>query len=120
MLTYAIETKEKRDVVTVDIPGFFLQAKSKDNPTLRLDGQMAEALVEIDSSYKKFITFKGKKQHPVIYGRAEQNIYGTLDAAMIYCQIFSKYVVDVLEFELNPYDACVAGWKSIYNTMVGR
>ena len=54
---------------------------------------MTEALVEID---------------PVIYGQVEQNIYGTLDTAIVYYQIFSKYVVDVLKFELNPYDACVA------------
>lgn len=44
---------------------------------------MAETLVKIDQVYKKFVTFKEKKRYLVIYRRVKQNIYDTLDAAMV-------------------------------------
>ena len=38
MITCTIDAKKNRDISTPDIPGAFLQAKSKDNTTLQLDG----------------------------------------------------------------------------------
>ena len=105
-LTCAIDAKEGRDVATVDIPGAFLQAKSKDHPTIRLDRQLVEALVKIDKNYEKYVT--EEKGVPVMYGRAEQNLYGCVDAAMNYYELFVDYMENVLGFELNPYDRCVA------------
>lgn len=120
MLIYTINTKEDRDVEIVDIHRAFLQIKSKDNPTLRLDRYIVEALVEIGAAYEKFVTFEGKMKHPIIYRRAKQSIYGTLDAAMVYYKMFSKYVVNELGFEFNPYDVCVANKmidKKVYNIL---
>ena len=105
-LTCAIDAKEQRDVATVDIPGAFLQAKSKDHLTIRLDCQLVEALVKIDKNYEKYVT--EEKGVPVIYGRAEQNLYGCVNVAMNYYELFVDYVTKELEFELNPYDRCVA------------
>ena len=51
MLTCTIDAFEKRDVVTVDILGTFLQTKipkGEDDVHVILDGRMAELLAKID------------------------------------------------------------------------
>lgn len=85
-LTSVIDTKKGWDVATVDILGAFLQAKSKDNPTIWLNQEMVWLLVEINKSYKKFVTQEWGIQ--VMYGKAEQNLYGTVDTALDFYKIF--------------------------------
>ena len=67
---------------------------------------------KIDKGYKKYILYK--KSIPVIYGWTEQNIYGTMDVLKGYYDIFLNYLIEELEYKLNPYDQCIAG-KMINN-----
>ena len=83
-LTCIIDAKEGRDVATADLPGFFLQTPADENEdlVLRLDKHMARALLRIDpDKYGGAITWE--KNKPVIYGKANRAIYGTLNAAIL-------------------------------------
>ena len=105
ILTAAIDGHENRDVGIVDIPGAFMQVDMDETVYMRIDGTMAELLLQIDPDYYgEFVsTVKGKK---VIYVLVAKALYGTLKAALL----FWRKLTDVLKswgFEPNPYDACV-------------
>jgi hypothetical protein len=86
---------EKRDVATCDIPGAFLQADNPDYVLMRLDGILAELMVQVA---------KGK---PILYVQLEKAVYGIMKSALLF---YRKLVADLtsLGYEINPYDPCVA------------
>jgi hypothetical protein len=105
-LTCAVEAHEGRDVATVDLPGAFMQADMDDTVYMRIDGTMAELLIQIDpKKYGPCVQYiRGKA---VLYVRLKKAVYGTLKAA----QLFWKRLTSQLHtwgFETNPYDPCVA------------
>ena len=57
---------------------------------------------KIDKGCKKYILYK--KSIPVMYGWTEQNIYGTVDVLKSYYDMFSNYLIEELEYKINPYD----------------
>ena len=52
-LSCLIDAKERRDIATADVPGAFLQTKSKGEVIIRLDQQMAVKLARINPKYAK-------------------------------------------------------------------
>ena len=62
-----IYAHENRDVATCDIPGAFLQADNPDYVLMRLDGILAELMVQVDPKlYQKYVTTNAKGK-PVLY-----------------------------------------------------
>jgi hypothetical protein len=56
LLTCAIDALEHRDVATVDIPGAFMQADMDEVVHMKLEGQMAELLVQLDPKlYRNYL-----------------------------------------------------------------
>src|SRR5210317_1366865 len=108
-LTSVIEAHEGRDVTTVDIPNAFIQTKIEneaDKVVMRMRGKLAEYLVLIAPQiYKPYEVFENGKK--VLYCEAQNAIYGTLKAALLF---YKKLLKDLIEFgfEINPYDVCVA------------
>ncbi len=47
-VTATIDAKEKRKVVTIDIPGAFLHANNKDYVVMKMNGLLAELMVKTD------------------------------------------------------------------------
>ena len=102
-----IYAHEHRDVATCDIPGAFLQADNPDYVLMRLDGILAELMVQVDPKlYRKYITTNAKGK-PVLYVQLEKAVYGMMKSALLF---YRKLVADLvsLGFEINPYDPCVA------------
>jgi hypothetical protein len=62
LLSCVIDAKERQDVATVDIPGAFMQADMDKLVHMRLEGTMAELLVQLDPKmYRKYVqTVNGK------------------------------------------------------------
>ena len=57
MITLAIGTYERRDAMTIDCPGGFLQAMASDHVLMKLRGPLVEALLLIDPAmYKDCVT----------------------------------------------------------------
>lgn len=98
-LPNVINAKEKHQVATVDIPGAFLQSQLKTNPIIQLDQQMVTELCKIDSTCKNYVTHE--KGIPILYGKAQENIYGMMDKAKNYYDMFTSYLVDKLEYKLT-------------------
>jgi hypothetical protein len=105
-LTYIIDAIEQRSVLICDIPGAFMQADINKMLHLLLDDPILEALLRIEPSYKQFLTTKLNK--PVLYTELDKALYGTLQAALLFWERLSGFLVEQLDFKINPYDACVA------------
>jgi len=98
---------ENRDVATCNIPGAFLQADNPDYFLMRLDGILAELMVQVAPSlYRKYVTSNAKGK-PILYVQLEKAVYGMMKSALLFYQ---KLVADLksLGYEINPYDPCVA------------
>ena len=106
-LTSVIDALEKRKVATVDVPGAFMQADMDELVHMKLEGELAELLTRVDPrKYRKYQTTEHGKT--VIYVELKKALYGTLQAAKLFWELFSKYLVDELGFTINPHDKCVA------------
>jgi hypothetical protein len=105
-LTCAVEAHEGRDVATVDLPGAFMQADMDDTVYMRIDGTMAELLIQIDpKKYGPCVQYiRGKA---VLYVRLKKALYGTLKAALLFWKRLTSQL-HTWGFETNPYDPCVA------------
>ena len=102
-----IYANENRDVATCDIPGAFLQADNPDFVLMRLNGILAELMVKVaPKMYRKFVTTNAKGKS-VLYVQLEKAVYGMMKSALLF---YRKLVADLLslDFEINPYDPCVA------------
>ena len=98
---------EGRDVATCDIPGAFLQADNPDYVLMRLDGILAELMVQVALAlYRKYVTTNAKGK-AVLYVQLEKAVYGMMKSALLF---YRKLVADLtsLGYVINPYDPCVA------------
>jgi hypothetical protein len=63
-----------------DIPGAFMQADMDEVVHMKLEGQMAELLVQLDPKlYRKYLHNNNGK--PILYVELKKALYGTLKAA---------------------------------------
>ncbi len=98
---------EKRDVATCNIPGAFLQADNPDYVLMRLNGILAELMVQVAPSlYRKYINSNAKEK-PILYVQLEKAVYSMMKSALLF---YRKLVADLksLGNEINPYNPCVA------------
>ena len=105
-MTAVIDAMENRTVAVVDIPGAFMQADMDPGVYMRIDGAMADLLMEIDYDmyHPHMVKEKGK---PVIYVELLKALYGTLRAAHLFWETLSGKLQE-WGFTINPYDSCVA------------
>ena len=105
-ITAMIDAAEHRCVGIVDVPGAFMQAEDNDGTIMRIDGRMAEMLMEIDhEAYAPYIT--SESDRPVLYVELKRALYGTLKAARLFWEKLSSKLQE-WGFDMNPYDSCVA------------
>ena len=105
-ITAVIDALERRVVAVADIPGAFMHSDMDPDIYMRLDGLMAELLLEVDyDTYAPFLTYE--KGQPVIYVEMLKALYGTLRAARLFWEKLTA-VLKSWGFVINPYDSCVA------------
>ena len=105
-LSIMINGYEHRKVMTLDIPGVFMQTDIDETIHIRLVGPLVDLLFKVDPSYQSFVCHE-RGQH-VIYTCLNKVLYGTLQAAMLFWKELTKFVTADLGFTINPYDSCVA------------
>ena len=106
MISCTIDAHEERDVAVVDVPGAFMQADMEDTVYMRIDGAMAELLIQLDPDYyNQFAERHNGKL--VLYVLLLKALYGTLKAALLFWKKLSSTLIS-WGFEINPYDPCVA------------
>jgi hypothetical protein len=101
-VTSTIDTRENREVVTIDIPGAFLQATNKNYVIMRMNGTLAKLMAKMDPKlYRKYLVDKkGKK---VLYLHLQKAFYGMMKSALLFYQ---KLVSELKSMGIvnNPYD----------------
>ena len=101
-LSSMIDAKEDCKVITCDIPG---QANIDEQLFLKFDGDLVELLIQVDLMYQSYVTYEGKQ--PMLYMELDKALYGTLQAALLFWQKLSAFLIDKHGFEQNEYDWCV-------------
>jgi hypothetical protein len=105
-LTSAVDAHEGCKVISVDVPGAFMQCNINELIHVKLEGVMAKMMVRIDpDKYGPYLTEENGV--PVLYMRLLKALYGTLQAALLFWEDLSGFLIDELGFEANPYDLCV-------------
>ncbi len=75
--TATIDAREKREVVTIDIPGAFLHADNDDYVIMRMTGTLAELMAKTDPKlYRKYLSVEKRKK--VLYLRLQKALYGMM------------------------------------------
>ena len=107
MIAAAIDAKENRDVVTLDIPNAFIQTEYEgEDLYMKVRGMLAELLVSVDPNlYEPFVIYENEQ--PVLYLKVLKAIYGTLQAALLYYKKWRKDLEEI-GYVVNSYDPCVA------------
>ena len=72
---------------------------------VKLDGTILQVLLRIDPSFEEFITYE--KGRAVLYTGLDKALYGTLQAALLFWEMLTTYLVDTMGFIVNPYDSCL-------------
>ena len=109
IITSVIDAKEGRHTAVVDVPNAFIQTEVKDKKrrvVVRIRGPLVDMLVRIAPEvYEPYVTIdkKGNKQ---ILVECLNALYGTMVAALLYYEKFTKSLKDN-GYKMNPYDACV-------------
>ncbi len=80
-MTAAIDARENREMVTIDIPDAFLHATNNDYVVMRMNGTLAELMAKTEPKlYRKYLMDeKGKK---VLYLRIKKALYGMMKSAL--------------------------------------
>jgi hypothetical protein len=107
MALLLINAFEERDTAVFDVPGAYLHAQIPDDKfaVLKIEGDFADIMCEVNPEYKSDIRFENKKK--VLYVQILRALYGMIESALLWYTLYT----DVLQkegFEINPYDQCVA------------
>ena len=92
-----MDALDDREVITVDIPGAFLQGDWPQNEHpgyIMFEVIMVDMICEIDSSYHKNIIWSRDAKKKFLYGRLVKAVYGTLLGAIIFYNKLSKHLTD--------------------------
>ena len=93
MLTVLIESQENRDVAAINIPNAFIQTRVEDENdmvTIRVRGELVQALLDISPKvYKPYVT-KYKKGNLIFLLRCLNAIYRTMIAGLLFYKKFRK------------------------------
>ena len=85
ILSCLMDTKEGRDVSTIDIPGAYMHADMKDEVNMKLEGKMADLFSEIHPQiYEEYITMENGKK--VLYVRLKKSLYVTVQDDLLFFQ----------------------------------
>jgi hypothetical protein len=92
--------------MTINLPGAFMQAGMDELIHICLEGPLAEMLVRIDQSkYQTYVVIE--KQKKVLYVVLKKALYGTVQAALLFWEDLSRFLIKELGFTMNLYDRCV-------------
>ena len=88
LLMSVIDAKERREVITVDIPGAFMQGEQDETIHMKLEGTLAELLAKCDpTKYQPYLVIE--RGEPVLYVELVKALYGTIRAALIFWRKFT-------------------------------
>jgi len=103
-----MDAMDDRAVITVDIPGAFLQGDwpQDEHPAyIKFEGLMVDMICEINPSYVAKVQWNRERTRKFLYARLVKAVYGTVLAAIIFYNKLSKHLIEH-GFVMNDYDLC--------------
>ncbi len=96
-MTATIDAKEKREVVTIDIPGAFLHADNEDKVIMKMNGSLVELMLKTDQKiYWKYVRIEKGRQ--VLYPRLQKALYSMMKSALLF---YRKLIKELKEMGLR-------------------
>jgi hypothetical protein len=88
--TLVIDALEERDVAIFDVPGAYLQAEmpKEKNMLMKFRDEFVDIMCDVNPEYKKYVVMENGKR--VLYIRVLRAIYGCIESAMLWYELFSK------------------------------
>ena len=109
MTPAVINTKQNRDVITLDIQNTFVQTpvpKSNENVIMRITGLLVDYLVNLfPTKYEDYVTIQN--QTNLLYVEMKKALYGMMLSSLLFYKHFRQNL-ESIGFKVNPYDICVA------------
>ena len=109
LITGVIDAKQRRDVMTLDVPNAFVQTavpQDKEKIIMKIRGELVDILVEVAPEvYKDYVIYEGN--HKILYVQMMKALYGMLISSILYYKKF-RSDIESIGFKVNPYDICVA------------
>jgi hypothetical protein len=111
VITGVIDAKQRRDVMTADIPNAFVltdidEKKVGERIIMKIRGPLVDMLLELSpETYASYVVYEGNSK--VLYVVMEKALYGMLQSSLLYYKKFRKDI-ESIGFKVNPYDPCVA------------
>ena len=84
LLSLSIDSAEGRDVATADIAGAYLFADMSDFTLVKLVGESAEIMCNMNPAYCEFLVQEGRNK--VLYLQLAKALYGCLKSALLWYQ----------------------------------
>jgi hypothetical protein len=106
-LTSVIDTKDGRQVITLDILGAFMQTDIDEVIHVMLEGPMARLLVKVNPKLYEQYLEEDRRGKPVLYVTLKKALYGTLQAAILFWKDITGTLTD-MGFVIDPYNMCIA------------
>jgi hypothetical protein len=108
LIVCAIAALEKRKTATVDIGGAYLNADMMTGIIVHmmLDRRMSAMLVEIDESYRKYLTHKGE-----LCVRLDKALYGCVESALMWHKHLTATLKEI-GFTQNEIDPCLYNMRN--------
>ena len=108
MLTLLIAAYEGRKVITLDVPGAFLQAEMPDDKMIlmKFTGKFVDYMCEVNQDHIPNVR-RNARGTKVLYVRVMRALYGCIQSALQWYKLF-KETLEGKGYVLNPYDLCVA------------
>jgi hypothetical protein len=81
ILSCLIVALKKRDVVTCNIPGAFMQADVNEEIHIKSDGELVVSSLLVNPSYSQYVVYENEK---MIYAVLNKALYGTVQASLLF------------------------------------
>lgn len=103
----AVNAHEKRDVVTADLPGAFLNTVTDELVFMVLKGELCELMVRVNPRiYRRYVT-TDRNGKQILYVQLYKSMYGLLRSALLFYRKL-RGELEAIGFVINRYDPCVA------------
>ena len=106
-----IDTKQNRNIITLDIPNSFVQTPIPETKEKVLMKKWTSSGLFRIFIYRKIHTIcKNKKQQKKLCVEMKKTLYGMMLSSLYFYRQFQKNIGNI-GFEINPHDVCVANRK---------
>ena len=81
-------------MVVTDILGAFLHEDMEQDVHMLLEGTIAKLVIKLGPKLNRKLIYKNKHDKPMLYVKLKKELYGTLQAALLFWRLLSSTLKD--------------------------